>query len=81
MFASDIGHWDVPDFRGVLGEAWELVEDELLDLDQFKDFTFSNVVSLFGATNPNVFDGTVVAAAARAELATLLQQERAPKSS
>ncbi len=28
MFASDIGHWDVPDFTGVLPEAWELVEDE-----------------------------------------------------
>ena len=27
MFASDIGHWDVPDLRGVLPEAWELVED------------------------------------------------------
>ena len=26
MFASDIGHWDVPDMRGVLPEAWELVE-------------------------------------------------------
>ncbi len=25
MFASDIGHWDVPDFLGVLPEAWELV--------------------------------------------------------
>ena len=81
MFASDIGHWDVPDFRGVLGEAWELVEDDLLDLEQFKDFTFSNVVSLFGATNPNVFDGTGRGHDHRAELATLLQQEHAPKSS
>ena len=27
MFASDIGHWDVPDVREVLPEAWELVED------------------------------------------------------
>ena len=24
IFASDIGHWDVPDFREVLPEAWEL---------------------------------------------------------
>ena len=32
MFASDIGHWDVPDFTGVLPEAWELVEDGLVDL-------------------------------------------------
>ena len=68
MFASDIGHWDVPDFRGVLGEAWELVDDGLLDRDQFKAFTFSNVVSLFGTTNPDFFEGTVVAAAARTEI-------------
>ena len=27
MFASDIGHWDVPDAAGVLPEAWEAVED------------------------------------------------------
>ena len=68
MFASDIGHWDVPDFRGVLGEAWELVENGLLDLDEFRAFTFSNVVSLFGGTNPTFFDGTIVARAARAEM-------------
>lgn len=68
MFASDIGHWDVPDFRGVLGEAWELVQDELLDLDEFEAFTFTNAVSLFGAVNEHFFDGTVVAAAARAFL-------------
>ena len=34
MFASDIGHWDVPDFRGVLPEAWELVEDGLVDRER-----------------------------------------------
>ncbi|NNE72039.1 MAG: amidohydrolase family protein, partial [Acidimicrobiales bacterium] len=27
VFASDIGHWDVPDITEVLPEAWELVED------------------------------------------------------
>ena len=27
IFASDVGHWDVPDVREVLPEAWELVED------------------------------------------------------
>ena len=26
IFASDVGHWDVPDVREVLPEAWELVE-------------------------------------------------------
>ena len=68
MFASDIGHWDVPDFTGVLPEAWELVEDGLVDLDQFRDFTFANVVRLFTGTNPDFFDDTVVADEVRALL-------------
>ena len=65
MFASDIGHWDVPDITGVLPEAWELVDDGLLDRDQFRAFTFEHVASLFTATNPQFFEGTVVADEAR----------------
>ena len=60
MFASDIGHWDVPDFRGVLGEAWELVEDGRLDEAAFRAFTFSNVARLFTGTRPDFFAGTAV---------------------
>ena len=69
MFASDIGHWDVPDFTGVLPEAWELVEDDLVDRDQFRDFMFANVARLFTGTNPEFFAGTVVADQVAAELA------------
>ena len=47
LFASDIGHWDVPDFRRVLEEAWELVEHGLLDSEGFRDFTFANPVRLW----------------------------------
>jgi hypothetical protein len=65
MFASDIGHWDVPDITGVLLEAWELVDDGLLDRGQFRAFTFEHVAGLFTATNPQFFEGTVVAAEAR----------------
>ena len=61
MFASDIGHWDVPDVLGVVPEAWELVERGLVDEPGFRAFTFENVVSLFTGTNPTFFDGTVVA--------------------
>jgi len=61
MFASDVGHWDVPDFTGVLPEAWELVEDGLVDREQFRDFMFGNVVRLFGGTNPDFFADTTVA--------------------
>ena len=68
VFASDIGHWDVPDAREVLPEAWELVERGHLDLDQFRAFTFTNAVTLWGTQNPSFFDGTTVEQTARAQL-------------
>jgi len=61
LFASDIGHWDVPDVRQVLPEAWELVGRGQLDLGQFRDFMCGNVVRALTATNPRFFDGTAVA--------------------
>jgi len=60
IFASDIGHWDVPDFRGVLPEAWELIEDGHLDMSDFKAFTCDNAIGLLAGGNPNFFKGTVV---------------------
>jgi predicted TIM-barrel fold metal-dependent hydrolase len=66
IFASDIGHWDVPDFTGVLPEAFELVDDGLLDLDDFRAFVFEDPVRLFTAGNPEFFADTVVADAAAA---------------
>jgi predicted TIM-barrel fold metal-dependent hydrolase len=66
MFASDIGHWDVPDMRGVLPEAWELVDDGLLDEDEFRAFTFGNAVQMLTAANPDFFAGTAVADAVTA---------------
>jgi predicted TIM-barrel fold metal-dependent hydrolase len=65
MFGSDIGHFDVTDMREVLGEAWELVEDELIDENDFADFTFRNAVRLHGGMNPDFFKGTRVEDAAR----------------
>ncbi len=41
IFSSDIGHWDVPDMNDVLEEAYELVEHGLLDMNDFKEFTFT----------------------------------------
>jgi predicted TIM-barrel fold metal-dependent hydrolase len=70
IFSSDIGHWDVPDMREVLEEAYELVEHELLSEDDFRDFTFANVTRLYGEANPSFFEGTAVADACRSELAT-----------
>ena len=70
MFASDIGHWDVPDVREVLPEAWELVEDGHLTEEHFADFTCGNVVRMLTAMNPRFFEGTAVADAVRPHLGT-----------
>ena len=45
IFGSDIGHWDVPHMDRVLAEAYELVDDGMLDQGDFRDFTFTNPVS------------------------------------
>jgi predicted TIM-barrel fold metal-dependent hydrolase len=60
VFASDVGHWDVPDMREVVPEAWELVEDGHIDEEQFRAFVFDNPVRLWTATNADFFAGTVV---------------------
>jgi hypothetical protein len=62
IFASDIGHWDVPDMRAVLPEAWELVEDGHLDESDFREFTFANAARMLTAGNPEFFKGTVLEA-------------------
>jgi predicted TIM-barrel fold metal-dependent hydrolase len=47
IFASDIGHWDVPDIREVLPEAWELVEHGHIDEQEFRAFTCDNARALW----------------------------------
>lgn len=69
LFGSDIGHFDVPDMLEVLPEAYELLEDGLISAEDFRDFTFANAVRLWGAGNPQFFEGTVVEKAAAAVLA------------
>ncbi len=49
-------------------QAYELVEEELITADDFRDFTFANAVRLWGTQNPRFFEGTAVAKAAAAEL-------------
>lgn len=76
LFGSDIGHWDVPDMRDVLAEAFELVEEDRLDREQFRAFTCDNVIRFYTDTNPDFFAGTVVAETARTWLAE--QKQSAP---
>ena len=60
VLGSDIGHWDVTDMSEVLEEAYELVEEELITEEDFRDFVFTNPASLHGGMNPDFFKGTVV---------------------
>ncbi len=69
IFGSDISHFDVPDMRDVLPEAFELVEDGLMTAEDFRDFTFANAVRLWGDVNPRFFEGTAVEREAAAVLA------------
>lgn len=71
MFSSDVSHWDVPDMRETLAEAYELVEGGLIDDEDFRDFTFTNMVRLYATANENFFKGTVVQHAVSEELARL----------
>jgi len=68
MFSSDVGHWDVPEMNGVLSEAYELVDDGHLDLDQFRAFTFENAVRFYASLDADFFMGTRVEADAKAVL-------------
>ena len=69
IFGSDIGHFDVPDMMDVLPEAYELVDHGLITTEDFRDFTFTNAVRLWGTQNRKFFEGTAVAKAAAAVLA------------
>src|SRR5213595_2224037 len=69
IFSSDIGHFDVIDMRDPLPEAYELVEDGHITADDFRAFTFTNAVRLWGTQNPRFFEGTRVAKEAAAVLA------------
>jgi len=72
VFGSDIGHWDVQDTLGILGEAHALVDDDLITNEDFGDFTFANSVRLHGRMNPDFFKGTVI----EAEAATVLSGDK-----
>ncbi len=58
MYSSDIGHFDLPDMRDAACEAYELVEDGLINDDDFRDFAFVNPVHAKTDVNPEFFKGT-----------------------
>src|SRR5262245_35093962 len=65
LFASDIGHWDVPELGAVLPEAFELVEKGLMSDADFRDFACGNAIRMLRSANPRFFEKTAVVAAGR----------------
>jgi hypothetical protein len=61
MYGSDISHFDVPVMADVLVEAYESIEQGRMSEEDFKDFVFTNPVRFYADSNPNFFEGTVVA--------------------
>ena len=60
LFSSDIGHFDVPHMNEVLAEAYDLVEEGVMSVDDFRAFTFANPAHFWADSNPDFFKGTVV---------------------
>jgi hypothetical protein len=65
VLGSDIGHFDVTDMSQVLVEAFELVDDGLIDEAAFKEFTYTNIANIQTHLNAAMFDGTIIEQAAR----------------
>ena len=76
VLGSDIGHWDVPAMDEVVGEAYELVTEGILDDSQFRSFACDNPIRLHAGMNPSFFDGTPVEAYVRNLLVTDLETTR-----
>src|SRR5438093_4766277 len=60
VFSSDFTHFDVPDFREVIPEAFEMVEKGFVTEQDFREFTFINAARLHTRNNPGFFKGTVI---------------------
>jgi predicted TIM-barrel fold metal-dependent hydrolase len=60
FWASDTGHWDVPDLTEVLADSWRLVENGALTKKDFKDLVFNNPYNFYAGKNPEFFKGTQI---------------------
>jgi predicted TIM-barrel fold metal-dependent hydrolase len=72
FFASDLGHWDVPEFDEPLEEAFALVERGILDAEQLREFAFVNPIRFYASLNPSFFAETAVEADVGAVVDTVL---------
>ena len=60
VLGSDIGHFDVPDVRGVIPEAVEPLEEGHISKVDFRNFVCDNAIRFFSEANPGFFCGTSV---------------------
>ena len=60
ILSSDLGHWDAGELDGILPAAWSLVEDGLLDEEQFSSLVWRNPARLFLGANPRFFAETAL---------------------
>lgn len=60
MFSSDLGHWDVVDIGDELHEAQESVDRGLMSEQDFKDFVFTNPMTVQTRVNPDYVKGTAL---------------------
>jgi hypothetical protein len=65
----DFTHFDVPDFKDVIPEAFEAVERGYMTEQDFREFTFTNAASLHTRNNPGFLQGHVVEQEWRGSLA------------
>jgi predicted TIM-barrel fold metal-dependent hydrolase len=68
VFSSDFTHFDVPDFRDVIPEAFEMVEKGFVTEQDFREFTFTNAARLHTRNNQDFFKDTIVEQAVADEL-------------
>ncbi|MBV8055103.1 MAG: amidohydrolase family protein [Deltaproteobacteria bacterium] len=71
LYGSDIGHWDVPDMREIVEEAYELVERGIIDEEALRSLLFDNAITFWSTNNRNFFQGTTVERAVESRRAEL----------
>ncbi|MEJ2132067.1 MAG: amidohydrolase family protein [Gammaproteobacteria bacterium] len=68
IMSFDLGHWDVTDMSDAAAEAYEQLEEGLIDEEDFRKFGFGFSVQLYAGPNPDFFKGTRIEAEASREL-------------
>ena len=63
FWATDSGHWDVPELTQTLSNTWKLVEGGAISEENFRDLTFAHPYRFYAEHNPEFFKGTAVEAA------------------